>query len=674
MIAPRFAASRALLVVLVSSSGVAAEPTPSPVANAIDRKASACTDFYQFACGGWREQHPLPGDQPRFGRFNELADGNRAVLREILEGLAKDDPQREPLDRKVGDYYAACMDETGIEAKGLSGLKPDLDRVAALASKADLPVLLAQLHVAGVAAGFTLSSAQDFKDVTQFIADVDQGGMGLPDRDYYFRDDVKSVELRKDYVAHVQRMFELQGEAPAVAARSSAVVMEIETMLAKGAMDLVSRRDPEKVYNKMKVAELASVTPSFDWTRYLKATEAPAFTSLNVSDPGFFKGFEEVVKTRSLDDWKTYLRWQVVHGQAALLPKAFVDENFAFFGKALTGATEQRPRWKRCADAVDNDLGEALGRRYVEKAFAGQAKERMLGFVQALEKALARDIDALPWMTAATKKEAQRKLQAIVNKIGYPDIWRDYTSLEVVRTDAVGNSLRANVFDFHRRLGKVGKPVERREWGMTPPTVNAGYNPNLNDVTFPAGILRPPFFDMEADDALNLGAIGSGIGHELTHGFDDQGRQFAWDGNLKDWWTAEDAKKFEERSACLVDQYNGYTAVADVKLNGKLTLGENVADAGGVRIAYMALMDLLTGKERPMVDGFTPEQRFFLGWAQVWCENVSDESSRFLAQVDVHSPGRHRVNGVVSNLPEFAKAYSCKAGSPMVREKPCRVW
>ena len=662
----------ALIVATISApSGLAAE---SATVAALDRSADACTDFYQFACGGWRAKNPLPGDQPRFGRFNELADGNRTILREILEAAAKDDPKRDPVDRKIGDYYAACMDEAGIEAKGLSGLKPDLDRVLALASKADLPALLGHLHTFGVGAGFTLSSGQDFKDATQFIADADQGGMGLPERDYYFRDDAKSVELRKAYVVHVQRMFELLGDAPAAAAKSASTVMEIETALARSAMDLVSRRDPEKVYNKMLLSELAARTPSFDWTPYLKEAEAPAFSSLNVSDPGFFKGFEEVVKSRSIADWKTYLRWQIVHAQAALLPKAFVDEDFAFFGQALTGAKEERPRWKRCADYVDDDLGEALGRRYVERAFAGQAKERMVGLVQALERALSRDIRDLTWMTDATKKEALRKLEAIVNKIGYPEIWRDYSALEVSRTDAVGNSLRANQFDFHRRLGKIGKPLERREWSMTPPTVDAGYNPNMNDITFPAGILQPPFFDMKADDGLNLGAIGAVIGHELTHGFDDQGRQFAGDGNMKDWWTAEDAKKFEDRAACLVEQFDGYTAVSDVKLQGKLTLGENVADAGGMRIAYMALMDLLAGKERSGVDGFTPEQRFFLGWAQVWCENLSDESARFLAQVDVHAQARYRVNGVVANLPEFAKAYACKPGSPMVREKPCRIW
>jgi endothelin-converting enzyme/putative endopeptidase len=506
------------------------------------------------------------------------------------------------------------------------------------------------------------------------IAEADEGGMALPDRDFYLKTDAKSVALRKQYLAHVQKMFELLGDPPKRAAAEAKTIMKIETSLAKGALDRVSRRDPNKVYHKMTAQELAALSPDFGWEVYLQGIGAPAGTAVNVTEPEFFKQLNAELKGTALGDWKTYLRWHVVHGNAELLPSKFVIESFDFFDKALSGTKELAPRWKRCVRYTNGDLGEALGQKYVELTFGAEGKERTLKMVQALEKALATDIKDLSWMGPDTKKRAQEKLGAITNRIGYPDKWRDYSSLNIVRGDAIGNSLRANEFDFRRQLNKIGKPVDKNDWPYPPSTVNASYNPQLNNITFPAGILQPPFYDNEADDAMNFGGIGAVIGHELTHGFDDQGSQFDAQGNLRDWWSEQDKKEFEQRTRCVADQYSDYTAVADVKVNGKLTLGENVADNGGLRIAYMALLDTLAGKEPPAVDGLSAQQRFFLGWANVWCQNRTDELSRMLATIDPHSPGRFRVNGAVSNMPEFREAYGCKAGAAMVREHACKVW
>jgi endothelin-converting enzyme/putative endopeptidase len=596
------------------------------------------------------------------------------VLRDILEKASKDTPGRNPIDRMIGDHYTACMDEKGIEAKGTKPIKAVLDRVAALPSKEALAGEVARLHPAGVNVLFRFRSVQDFKDATSVIAIADQGGLGLPDRDYYTKEDPRSVEIREKYVAHVGKMFGLLGDSPEAAAAGAKTVMEIETALAKVSLERVKRRDPANIYHKMPLAELVSLTPGFSWKDYLAGIRAPETTSLNVAVPDFFKGLETIIASTDLEKLKTYLRWQTVHAASDILPSAFVDEDFDFYGRTLSGSKELRPRWKRCVDRTDDELGEALGQRYVEATFGADGKERMLRMVVALEKALAEDIRTLPWMTETTKKQALAKLDAIANKIGYPDEWRDYSSVRISRDDAVGNSQRAGAFEFARQLGKIGKPVDKREWQMTPPTVNAYYNPLMNNINFPAGILQPPFFDRKMDDAVNFGGIGAVIGHELTHGFDDQGRKFAPNGTLQDWWTEQDGKEFESRATCIADQYSGYTAVADVKLNGRLTLGENTADNGGLRIAYMALKDTLKGKKVASVDGYTPEQRIFLGWAQVWCQNRTDEIARMLAQVDSHSPGEYRVNGVVSNMPEFQEAYQCKAGSAMTRENACRVW
>jgi endothelin-converting enzyme/putative endopeptidase len=470
-------------------------------------------------------------------------------------------------------------------------------------------------------------------------------------------------------------MFELAGDKPATAAQRAQAVMDVETALARASLDRVARRDPANNYHPMTKEELAALTPAFAWDRYLTGIAAPAFASLNVTEPEFYKAVETLVQGRDVGAWRSYLRWHVLHASADLLPPAFVQENFAFYGRTLNGAPRLRPRWKRCVDLADQDLGEALGQRFVQQTFGEDGRARMARMVSALEAALARDIRELDWMGEVTKKEAQAKLEAIANKVGYPEKWRDYGPLVIRRDDAWGNAARAAAFEFARDLAKIGKPVDRREWRMSPPTVNAYYSPLMNDINFPAGILQPPFFDRAMDDAVNFGAIGAVIGHELTHGFDDQGRKFDPAGNLRDWWTPEDGKKFEERAACIADQYGGYTAVDDLKLNGRLTLGENTADNGGVRIALMALQDTLSdASPPPPIDGFTPEQRVFLGWAQIWCQNERPENARMRALTDPHSPGRYRVNGVVSNMPEFVKAFSCPAGSAMVREKPCRVW
>ena len=642
--------------------------------NAIDRAADPCVDFYQYACGTWIKNNPIPNDQSRWGRFSELAERNREVLHEILEEAAKPDPKRDQVTREIGDFYAACMDDKAIDARGLEAIKQQLDRIRNLKDKAQLAELAAYLQREGMGGLFDFSSGQDFKDSTQVIAQLDQGGIGLPDRDYYFREDAKSAELRQQYVTHVQRMFELMGDKPDVAKAHADTVMRIETALAKGSLDNVSRRDPEKQYHKMTRQELAALTPAFHWNEYLTASGAPAFQNINVAWPDFFKALNEELQTTSLEDWKTYFTWRLLHAKATMLPTKFLQENFDFYGKTLTGAKEMRPRWKRCVDYTDGALGEALGQKFVERTFGKEGKARTLAMVDRLEKALGQDIQALPWMTAATKQKAAVKLAAIKNKIGYADHWRDYSSVTIKRDDALGNTARADRFEFQRQLNKIGKPVDRGDWDMTPPTVNAYYDPLMNDINFPAGILQPPFFDNDMDDAVNYGGIGMVIGHELTHGFDDQGSQFDAEGNLKDWWTPEDKKAFDEREACIAKEYSNFSVAPGVNVNGKLTLGENTADNGGIRVALMALETALANRMRPEIGGFTPEQRFFLSFGQIWCSNDRPEAERLQVQTDPHSPPRFRVNGVVQNSPEFQKAFSCKAGQPMAPANACRVW
>jgi putative endopeptidase len=641
---------------------------------AIDRGADPCTDFYQFACGAWMKANPIPPDQSRWGRFDELQDRNRDVLRKILEAAAVVKPGRSAIEQKIGDYYAACMNESEIDAKDGTPLKPELDRIKAMDDKTALTDTVVALFRNGTSPFFRFGSGPDAKNSAMMIADLDQGGLGLPDRDYYLKTDEKSAEIRKLYVAHVQKMLQLAGASPEDAAKQAQAVMALETELAKASLDRVARRDPSKVYHKMTLRELDALGSGFAWARFFKEAGAPNVQSLNVDVPDFIKGMNAAIASASLDDIKAYLTWNLVRDSANALSLPFEQESFNFYGKVLRGAKEMRPRWKRCVDLTDQQLPDALGRKFVETTLGAEGMRRTHEMVGEIEKAMAADLQSVDWMTPQTKQLAMEKLHGVLNKIGTNDKWRTYSTVHISRDDFFGNTERASHYEVERELSRIGKPVDKKEWDMSQPTVNAYYDPQQNNINFPAGILQPPFYDNQMDDAVNYGAIGSVIGHELTHGFDDEGRQFDAKGNLRDWWTDADAKTFDQRADCIVQQYGSYSPVDDVKLNGKLTLGENTADNGGLRLAYMALMDKLAGKEPPPRDGFTAAQRFFLGWGQVWCQNVRPEAARLRAQTDPHSPGNFRVNGVVSNMPEFQKAFACRTGQAMVRGPACRVW
>ncbi len=645
--------------------------------NAVDRTIDPCVDFYHYSCGTWLKDNPVPSDKAVFGRSTELADRNRAVLEDILEKVSAPSQSRNANEQKIGDYYASCMDQDTIEKKGADALRPELARIDALKGKDALPSLLAHYSLNGTNAFFGFGVQQDAKDSTQQIAIVGQGGFGLPDRDFYFRDDAKSIETRKQYVQHMQNMLELFGEKPEDAAAHSQVAMRIETALAKGSLDNVARRDPNNVYHKMSIHDLQAMNPAFDWSKFTAEMGISRISSLNVSQPEYIRQFQTLLTSTNFDDIKVYLRWRAMNTPALFLPSKIDQEVFHFYGQVLAGQKEQQARWRRCVTSTDNDLGEALGQAFVERSFGSEGKERTLQLVNALEWSLERDIADLPWMTEKTKQQALIKLHKITNKIGYPEKWRDYSSLPIIRGDALGNSFRSNEFESKRQLDKIGKPVDAGEWFYTPPTVNAYYYPPQNNINFMAGILQPPFFEQQMDDAVNFGAIGVVIGHELTHGFDDQGRQYDAEGNLRDWWTPEDGKAFKERTDCEVQEYNDFAVTGGEHVNGKLTLGENTADNGGLRIAYMALMDRLA-KDSPdsqkPIDGFTPEQRFFLGFGQIWCMNATPEALRLQVQTNPHSPAEFRVNGSVSNFEEFSKAFGCKAGQPMARVNACRVW
>src|SRR5512146_830036 len=636
-----------------------------------------CQDFYQFACGGWRKANPIPSDKSRWGRFNELDEYNQSVLHGILE-KASAPGKHDAIETKVGDFYAACMDEKKADALGARPIQPQLDEVAKIASPKQLMLTIASLHNQSVQALFRFAIGVDQHNATQHLADVDQGGLTLPDRDYYLKDDAKSVETREKYVAHVQKMFELLGEPADQASADSKTVMDIETQLAKASMDRVLRRDPKNSDHIVPVSELLSSAPNFDFAEFFPATGVAKFDRINISNPEFFKTVDSLITSVPLDQWKTYLRWKVLNTAAPWLSKPFFDENFEFTGRYMSGAKEPETRWKRCTRLTDRSLGEALGRIYVDQTFGAEGKERTLKMVHAIEHQMNNDIHEIDWMGPDTKKKALEKLEAVMNKIGYPDKWKDYSTVKVTRDDLLGDIRRAQKFEIDRNHNKLNKPVDRTEWGMTPPTVNAYYSPSQNNINFPAGILQPPFFSKLTDDAVNLGGIGVVIGHELTHGFDDQGRKFDAQGNLTDWWTAADAKAYDERSQCIADEYSNFVAVKDdkgeVKLNGKLTLGENTADNGGLHLAYLALQEIMGDKMNIPINGYTPAQRFFIGYAQIWCQNQTDQIARQMAIIDPHSPGKYRVNGVIQNSPEFEKAFSCKAGDPMVSAKPCRVW
>jgi len=658
---------------VVSSAQQAAEPhTPALDVTAMDRSIDPCVDFFAYVCGGWIKNNPIPPDQSAWDLYSKMEDENKTKLREILEASSSPDANRTAVNQKIGDYYASCMDEKAIEAKGADPLKPQLDRIANISSKVELADAASAMSIDNVL--FRFYSIQDYRDASQVVANADQGGLGLPDRDYYMKTDSKSEELRKAYVAHVQKMFELLGDKPDTAATEAQTVMRIETALAKGSMTRVERRDPKSLDHKLSSGDLRKISPDFQWDVYFTKVGLPSLASLNVSAPNFFKTLNGEIDKESLPDWKTYLRWHLVHAGAAQLSSPFLNENFAFYGKTLQGQQELKPRWKRCTEYVDDYLGEALGQAYVEKYFPPEAKQKALTIVNEIRTAMEQDINSLDWMSPATKQQALTKLHAMANKIGYPDKWRDYSKLEIVRGDNLGNVDRARQFEFNRQLGKIGKPVDRGEWDMTPPTVNAYYDPQMNDINFPAGVLQPPAFDPESDAAPNYGDTGGTVGHELTHGFDDEGRQFDAKGNLRDWWTADDANKFEQRAACISNQYSNYTIIDDIKINGKLTLGEDVADLGGVLLAYMAWKADTKDQKLEPLDDLTPDQRFFVGYGQSWCGHVRDESKRLRATVDPHSPEKYRTNGVVSNMPQFQEAFHCKAGQPMVNANRCRVW
>ncbi|MFV3076459.1 M13 family metallopeptidase [Niveispirillum fermenti] len=642
---------------------------------AVDPGISPCDDFFLHACGPWIKENPIPADRARWGTFDALQQSNQNLLHAILEKAAAG---TEPGTAKIGAFYAACMDEAAVDKAGLAPVKPLLDRIAALKDKKQVAGLVAVLHDAGVNALFSFGPQQSFARAEDTIAAFDQGGLGLPDRDLYLKDDERSVTLRAAYEKHVAAIFTLAGDDAATAARKAAAVMAFERKLATGTMPKVERRDTSRLDNPTTLKDFAAGHAGVDWAAYVRTVGAPAFTEMNVNDPGFFTNLDKTVADSDLGDIRTYFTWQALRRSSPWLSKPFVEENFAFYGKTLSGAQELRPRWKRCTDAADNALGEDLGRHYVESAFGPEHKKRMLVMLDDLRAAYAQEIRDLDWMGPETKAKALEKLDAMAQKIGYPDQWRDYTALTVARDALLGNLFRSAAFENAYQNAKIGKKVDKNEWYMTPPTVNAYYDPSQNNINFPAGILQPPFFDFKADDGLNYGAIGAVIGHEMTHGFDDQGRAFDAHGNLKDWWTEADATRFNEKAQCLVDQYGAYTVAGDTPLNGKLTLGENTADNGGLRLALAALRNRLGGQNALSArgaDGLSAEQKLFYGWAGVWCSSARPEAERLRAQTDPHSAARYRVNGTVANMPEFAKAFNCKPDDAMVRgAKACKVW
>jgi putative endopeptidase len=666
-----------------SSAPAAGPALPySPVLDpaAMDRGVDPCVDFYTYSCGGWMKSHPMPADQSRWGVYDKLHEDNLKFLGQILEEAARPDAGRgrDPLTAQIGDFYASCMDEAAIARAGLAPLRPELDAIAAIRTPADLAEVVARLQVTtGEDVLFGLGSSQDYKDSTRVIAVVAQGGLGLPDRDYYLKDDPRSAEVRSRYVAYVERLLRKLGDDPAAAAAEARQVLALETALARASISRVEERTPANVYHKLGREQLAALTPAFGWDRYFAALGLPELLGvreLNVAEPGFFSGLQSLLAGTDLATLRTYLRCRLVDARASQLAPDLERDHFDFHDAFLHGVKEMKPRWRRCVEWVDGNLGEALGRVYVERAFSPEAKARTVKMVDGIEKAMDADLRQLPWMSAPTRAEALRKLHAVANKIGYPDRWRDYGSVSVARQDFAGNVLRATLFESRRQLAKIGRPVDRGEWSMTPPTVNAYYDPQKNDVNFPAGVLQPPLFDPRLEDAPNYGNTGGTIGHELTHGFDDEGRQFDYAGNLRDWWTPEDARAFETRARCIEDQYARYTVIDDVKINSKLTLGEDVADLGGLILAYLAWRDATRGQDLEPIDGFTPEQRFFIGYGQSWCTNQRDEDKRLRAVTDPHSPPLYRTNGVVSNLPEFRQAFGCKTGQPMAPPATCRVW
>jgi endothelin-converting enzyme/putative endopeptidase len=653
--------------------------SPSLDLSSMDKSIDPCVNFYQYACGAWQKKNPIPADQTGWSVYGKLYQDNLTFLRGILEQAAGNSNQRDAVSQKIGDFYAACTDEAGIEKSGLEPIKAEMDAIAQLNSIRQLAPLVARIQMTTFGYRsilFRSGSDQDPDDSESVIASLDQGGLGLPDRDYYTKEDAKSKETRERYVQHAQKIFELLGDNAETAKKSAETLMRIETALAKASMGRVERRNPYNLKHKMGIPGLQDLAPNFDWKTYYSVLHYPPIDILNVGDPGFFKQVNAALASEPLANWKTYLRFHVADTSAPYLNEKFVQENFDFYRKYLRGVKEQQPRWKRCVQYTDYLLGEALGQAYVRKVFSPELKQSTLDMVRRIEDAMAKRIEQLDWMSPETKQQALVKLHGIRNKIGYPDKWRDYSAVKIVRTEFLGDVQRATEFEHRREIAKIGKPVDHGEWDISPTTVDAYYNPQMNDINFPAGVLQPPLYDPKMDDAPNYGNTGGTIGHELTHGFDDEGSQFDAKGNLKDWWKKEDREKFDERTKCVSDQYSKYVVVEDVHINGRLTMGEDVADLGGEILAYMAWGSATAGKTLQAIDGLTPEQRFFIGYAQWDCANERPEDLRVRAQTDPHSPPEYRINGVVVNMPEFAKAFSCRAGQPMVKppETVCKVW
>jgi len=651
----------------------------------IDKTVDPCENFYRFSCNGWFKRNPLPADQASYGRFTELMELNRLHMRQILEEAAVpaasrnvNAQPRSANEQKIGDEYASCMDTVMIDKLGLTPLQPELDRIAELKTVQQLPELLAHLHAIGVNAFFGMGSSQDFADSNSVISFYSAGGLGLPERDYYTRTDTKSVETRQQYVVHVRNIFKLAGEPEAQAAKDAEIVLAIETRLAKASLTITEQRDPQNLNHPTDVLKFSKELTHFALADYVAAAHAPATGKANDTEPKFFAEFNALVADTLLDQIRTYLRWHLLHAYAGTsLPESFDQENWNFYAHTLNGAEKQQERWKRCTSRVDSELGEALGEEYVARYFPPAAKQHAQEMTLAIEQAMDKDIDSLDWMSAATKIRAKEKLHAVMNKIGYPEKWRDYSKVEIVRGDALGNQMRVRRFDQARDLAKIGKPVDKGEWLMTPPTVNAYYDPQMNNVNFPAGYFQPPFFSDKEDDAANYGDMGSTIGHELTHAFDDEGRQYDKDGNLKQWWSKEDEQKFNERADCTVKQFDAIEAVPGVHLNGKLTLGENLADLGGTWLAWLAWQDAAEIAHVDMsakAEGYTPDQRFWIAYAQQWCTQTRPEQLRTQAEGDPHAPDEYRANTVLTDLPEFAKSFGCKRTAPMVSQKVCRVW
>ncbi len=642
----------------------------------IDRSANACVDFYQFANGGWVRNNPLPAAFSRWGSFNELGDNNNASLTAILqEAAAKNASSQSATYRMLGTYYSNCMDSAGAERAGAAPIQSMLNRIAAINDKNALQREIANLQMSGVRAVFGFESTQDLKNSSSVIGGAVQGGLGLPDRDYYFKADPASQEIRKNYVAHIGRLLQLSGESASQAAADAQRALAFETALAGSARTRLERRDVEANYNYRTSAQLTSMTPHFDWNAYFANIGRPGIPAVDVQNPKFFATVDSLVANAPLSEWKAYLSWKAAKQAAPNLSSAFVNEDFAF-NKTLSGTREMLPRYKRCTQAADRGLQDALGRAYVERNFTPTAKARALEMVNNLAAALKDRFGSLAWMSEPTRQQALVKLAAFSRKIGYPDKWRDYSTLAIEKGPVLNNIYAISRYENKRDLDMIGKPVDRAQWGLTPSTVNAYYNPSMNEIVFPAGILQPPFFSPTADDPVNYGGMGSVIGHEMSHGFDDQGAQFDSQGNLKNWWTDADLAAFKQRTGLITSQYDSYTVLDTVHVQGKLTLGENIADVGGLNIAYAALQKALEGKPRQVIDGFTPEQRFFLAWAQIWRENITPESRRQRIMTDSHSPGVWRTNGPLANMPEFAKAFGCKPGDPMVRGDAVRavIW